>query len=184
MLTWQELLPSWLFELLTRLLSINHPLETDSDARMSNMPTSYRILVVSYTDAIYTVQFTPPTTEAKGSLKLMTSSVVGHHPLWLTCHSSDDSLVFTGLELDDGRLLAIKFDHSNGKGKVLADVSSGRKGLCTLATNSDALFVGNVGLVPSLLLRSFLSNTFIHHVVFIGNCQSLRTTAVILTIHY
>ena len=183
MLTWRELLPSWLFELLMRLLSINCPLETDGDARMSNTPTSYQILVASYTNAIYTVQFTPPTTEAKGSLELVTSSVVGHHLLWLTRHSSDDSLVFTGLELDDGRLLAIKFDHSNGKGKVLADVLSGKKGLCTLATNSDA-FVGNVGLVPSLLLRLFLSNTFIHHVVFIRNCQSLRTTAIVLTIHY
>ena len=184
MLTWRELLPSWLFELLARLLSISRPLETDGDARMSNAPASYRILVASYTDAIYTVQFTPPTTEAKGTLELVASSVVGYHPSWLTRHPSDDSLVFTGLEQDDGRLLAIKFDRSNGKGKVLADVSSGGKDPCTLATNSDALFVGNVGLAPSLLLRSFLGNTFVHHVVFVGNCWSLCTTTVVLTIRH
>ena len=145
MFDWRQLLPGWLCELLARFLSSDSQLEQDADGViMPNSLTPYRILVASYTDAIVTLEFTPPTAEEKASLKAVSRLVVGHHPSWVARHPVDDSLVFTGLEQSDGRLLAIKFNRASGEGKVVADVSSGGHDPCTIAVTKDSVLVGNV----------------------------------------
>ncbi|KAI5122331.1 hypothetical protein M0805_002498 [Coniferiporia weirii] len=102
----------------------------------------YRILVASYTDAVYTLVF-DPFKPADAALSLSSTLTVGHHPSWLECHPSDPTLVFTGLEQGDGRLLAMKYDANTGEGKVLANVSSGGSDPCTILVTEDQVLVGN-----------------------------------------
>ncbi|EJD08182.1 putative isomerase YbhE [Fomitiporia mediterranea MF3/22] len=102
----------------------------------------YRILVASYTDAIYTLAFDPAKSK-DAALSLSSTLEVGHHPSWIERHPSDSSIIFTGLEQADGRLLTLKYDLNNGEGKVLSNVSSGGADPCSiLATNSN-VFVAN-----------------------------------------
>ena len=99
----------------------------------------YRILVGSYSDEVVTLAFDPDarTLEATSALK------VGHHPSWLTAHPAHPSLVWTGLEQSDGRLLTLKYDES-GKGSILSDVPSGGKDPCHLLALQDEIITANV----------------------------------------
>ncbi|KDQ28439.1 hypothetical protein PLEOSDRAFT_167761 [Pleurotus ostreatus PC15] len=99
---------------------------------------AYRLLVSSYTDAIYTISFNA---EA-GSVDLVSTTRVGHHPSWVTSHPDDASLVFTGLEQSEGVVLAVKFD-DKGEGKVVGRVSSGGADPCSLLATKDELLVAN-----------------------------------------
>ncbi|TDL16913.1 putative isomerase YbhE [Rickenella mellea] len=100
---------------------------------------SYRFLVASYTDAIYTIEFDIATKSLKATQKL----TVGFHPSWISRHPSDPSLVFTGLEQEDGRLLTLKYANDSGKLEVIGDVSSGGSSPCHILVTEDQLFVAN-----------------------------------------
>lgn len=100
---------------------------------------SYRILVGSYSDQVYTLSFDPNIP----SLSLVSSVTVGHHPSWLTPHPKDLSLVFAGVEQSDGKIVALKFDDS-GKGIIVGELPSGGADPCTLLATGDQLLVANV----------------------------------------
>ena len=146
MFSWRQLLPSWLLDLLVRLFAPTSQVKGITDGKMTNPASPHRILVASYTNSIYTLEFTPATSDSKASLKVLSRLVVGHHPSWITRHASEPSLVFTGLEQSDGRLLALKFDRSTGVGSIVGDFSSGGRDPCTIAVTKDSLLAGNVSL--------------------------------------
>ncbi|KAH9851144.1 putative isomerase YbhE [Lenzites betulinus] len=98
----------------------------------------YRILVASYTNEIYTLVFDP---EAP-SLELVSTVTVGHHPSWLTPHPKDRSIVFTGIEQSDGKIVALKFD-AEGRGAVIGEVPSGGADPCALVALETELIIGN-----------------------------------------
>ncbi|KAI0629551.1 putative isomerase YbhE [Trametes polyzona] len=98
----------------------------------------YRILVASYTDEIYTLAFDP---EAP-SLKLVSTITVGHHPSWLTPHPEDKSIVYTGLEQSDGRIVALRLD-GEGRATVIGEVPSGGGDPCALLALESEVLVGN-----------------------------------------
>ncbi|KZT72346.1 putative isomerase YbhE [Daedalea quercina L-15889] len=99
---------------------------------------AFRILVGSYTNEIYTVSFNPDVLK----LTLESTLTVGHHPSWVTPHPTDPSLVFTGLEQEEGKVLVIKYD-AQGKGTVVGEASSGGADPCTLLALGTELLVGN-----------------------------------------
>ena len=99
----------------------------------------HRIVVGSYTSEIVTLVF-----DTEASTLDMTSSItVGHHPSWLTSHTNYPSLVWTGLEQYDGRIVALSFDGS-GKGTVVSETSSAGRDPCTLSVVENELLIGNV----------------------------------------
>lgn len=99
----------------------------------------YRVLTATYTDRIETLLFD---SEAK-SLSVASSLTVGYHPSWITPHPENPSIWFTGLEQEDGRVVAIKYD-DEGKGRVVGELSSEGAEPCTLAAYKGDLLVGNV----------------------------------------
>jgi hypothetical protein len=106
----------------------------------------YRILVASYTDVLTTLLFDP-----KGPTLKVTSEIkVGNNPSWLTVHPNDPTLVFTGLEVANGIVIALKFDE-NGNGTVVGQISSGGADPASLLATTDALIVGNVRIMRQLL---------------------------------
>ncbi|KAG5644309.1 hypothetical protein DXG03_008727 [Asterophora parasitica] len=96
------------------------------------------ILTSSYTNEVSTLTFDP---EAS-SIEVTSSVTVGHHPSWITFYPEDHSLVFTGLEQTDGKVVALKFDQE-GKGEVVAEASSGGADPCSLVSTKNTLFVAN-----------------------------------------
>lgn len=112
---------------------------------------SYRILVSSNTDFVYTLCFSPAT----GSLDLEYQTYTGHHPSWIAPHPGDKSLIFTGLEQQEGKIVVLRFD--NGKGIVEKMMTSGGSEPCSLFATESELFVANVCISHVLLsLRSGL----------------------------
>jgi 6-phosphogluconolactonase (cycloisomerase 2 family) len=97
------------------------------------------ILTSTYTDEIVTLGFDHET----GTLNVVSSITVGYHPSWITFYPGDHSLVFTGLEQEDGRVLALKYDQQ-GKGSVVAAVSSEGGDPCSLIATKAQLYVANV----------------------------------------
>ncbi|KAF8265802.1 3-carboxy-cis,cis-mucoante lactonizing enzyme [Lactarius quietus] len=98
----------------------------------------YRILVASYTDRLTSLLFDP-----KGPTLKVTSEIkVGNNPSWLTAHSDDPTLVFTGLEVPDGIIIALKFD-KDGNGAIVGQIPSGGDDPASLLATTDALLVGN-----------------------------------------
>lgn len=106
-------------------------------------PTGYRILVASNTDRITSLFFDPygPT------LNVTSEIVVGPHPTWITGHPANPSLAFTGLEQQDGIVVALKFDDT-AKGTIVEQIPSGGASPASLLATTDALFVGNVRITP------------------------------------
>ncbi|KAL0575843.1 hypothetical protein V5O48_006133 [Marasmius crinis-equi] len=102
---------------------------------MSNL---HRILVASYTNDVYTLEFD----SSEATVTLKSSLEVGTHPSWLAPHPKDPSLVFTGLEQSDGKIVALKYDE-NGVGKVVAHASSGGEDPCHLLVKDDELLIAN-----------------------------------------
>ncbi|KAI0320562.1 3-carboxy-cis,cis-mucoante lactonizing enzyme [Amylostereum chailletii] len=98
----------------------------------------YRILVGSYTSKVFTLAFDP----AVPSLRVIASLEVGHHPSWLTAHPDDPSLIFTGLEQTDGRIIALRADEEGGL-KAVGDISSGGRDPASLVALKEELVVGN-----------------------------------------
>ena len=99
----------------------------------------FHIYVGSYTDEIYTLAFDP----AGPSLSLVSALTVGFHPSWLARHPLDASIIFTGLEETDGKIVAVKYD-DKGHGTLLGSVSSGGGSPCNLVATDSELLVGNV----------------------------------------
>ncbi|KAK1231937.1 hypothetical protein PQX77_004930 [Marasmius sp. AFHP31] len=102
------------------------------------MSKIYHILVSSYANSVYTLEFDPN----KATVTLKNSLEVGFHPSWITPHPKDPSLIFTGLEQTDGRVIAIKYD-ADGVGKVVAQASSGGRDPCHLEVKDDELLIAN-----------------------------------------
>ena len=110
----------------------------------SALPTmTYRILVGSYTSDVTTLEFDP---DAR-TLQVISALTVGHHPSWLTRHPSDPTLVYTGLEQTEGKILAFKVD-SEGTIKVVGEANSGGADPASLEALEEELIVGNVRLQP------------------------------------
>ncbi|KAJ7115885.1 Lactonase, 7-bladed beta-propeller-domain-containing protein [Mycena epipterygia] len=98
----------------------------------------YRILVASYTTSVQTLAF-----DASVSTLTVQSAVeVGFHPSWIEFYPSDHSLVFAGLEITEGTVVAVKYDES-GTGSVVAETSSGGADPCSLAATENELLVAN-----------------------------------------
>jgi len=98
----------------------------------------FRILVASYTDVLTSLLFDP-----KGStLKVISEIKVGNRPSWLTAHPDDPTLVFTGLELSDGIIVAVKFNE-DGNAVVVGQIPSRGADPASLLATTDTLLVGN-----------------------------------------
>lgn len=108
----------------------------------------YKILAATYTDRVETLLFD---SEA-GSLSITSSLTVGHHPSWITPHPENPAIWFTGLEQEDGRVVAIEYD-KEGKGKVIGELPSEGAEPCTLVAYKGDLIIGNVSFFPPLRLR-------------------------------
>ncbi|KAG5651307.1 hypothetical protein H0H81_009132 [Sphagnurus paluster] len=111
----------------------------------------YLIFTSSYTTEVSTLTFDPDSS----TIRLLSSLDVGHHPSWITFYPDDHSLIFTGLEQTDGKVLAIKFD-DEGKGEVVAEASSGGADPCSLLATKTKLFVANysTGAVSQFAISS------------------------------
>ncbi|KAG5725283.1 hypothetical protein E4T56_gene12684 [Termitomyces sp. T112] len=96
------------------------------------------IFTASYTNEISTLALDPDT----ASITVSSTVRAGHHPSWITFYPGDHSLVFTGLEQSDGKVIALKFDEE-GKGKIIAEASSGGADPCTLLATTNILYIGN-----------------------------------------
>ena len=103
----------------------------------------FRILTATYTDRVETLSFDP----VAKSLSIISSLTVGRHPSWITPHPENPAIWFTGLEQDDGRLVAIEYD-KDGKGKVVGELSSEGADPCTLVAYKGDLLIGNVSRFP------------------------------------
>lgn len=100
---------------------------------------AHRILVASDASNITTLYFD----SAAGSLEVSSDITIGHHPSWLTSHKSHPSMVFTGLEQSDGKIVALRYDEHGG-GVVVSEASSaGQEPCCVLATR-DEILIANV----------------------------------------
>lgn len=102
---------------------------------------AFRILVASYTNEIYTLDFD----SESSSLKLVASSTVGFHPSWLAQHPNDRSLIFAGIEQAAGKVVAVKFTE-DGKGEVVGEASSAGEDPCHVLVTSDEVIIANVSL--------------------------------------
>lgn len=98
----------------------------------------FPILVASYTNDIVTLEFDSDS----ATLKPVSSVTVGYHPSWVEGHPTDKSLVFTGLEQTDGKLVALRYDAS-GKGTVISKVSSIGADPCSVHVDKDVVFAAN-----------------------------------------
>ncbi|KAF5374616.1 hypothetical protein D9615_008958 [Tricholomella constricta] len=96
------------------------------------------IFTSSYANEVSTLAFDPESS----SITVASSITIGHHPSWITFYPGDKSLIFTGLEQTDGKVFALKFD-DEGKGKVVAEASSGGADPCSLLATKDQLYVAN-----------------------------------------
>lgn len=121
--------------------NLNFKPSSGKESRTAKMV--FRILVGTYSDAIYTLTFDPSKPE-DSALSLSSTLKVGHHPSWIERHPSDPAIVFTGLEQADGRLLALKYDLSNGEGNVVAESPSGGQDPCTIVATKSHVLIGNV----------------------------------------
>ena len=100
---------------------------------------TYRILVGSYTSDVTTLEFDP---NAR-TLRVTSALTVGHHPSWLTRHPSDPTLVYTGLEQAEGKIVAFKIS-PEGVVSVVGEADSGGSDPATLEALDKELVVGNV----------------------------------------
>jgi 6-phosphogluconolactonase (cycloisomerase 2 family) len=101
---------------------------------------AYRILVASYTDNVYTLDFDP----SSKSLTLVAKTNVGNRPSWITQHPNDPTLIFAVLEEPKGKLIAVKYDNDSGIGRIVGEASTGGKDPCSVLATQDELIVANV----------------------------------------
>ena len=97
------------------------------------------ILVGSYSNDITTLAFDSTTK----TLKVASSLTVGHHPSWIASHDAHPSLVWTGLEQSDGKILALSLGE-RGTCRVISETSSAGSDPCFLWATKDELIIANV----------------------------------------
>ncbi|KAF7977949.1 hypothetical protein HWV62_2033 [Athelia sp. TMB] len=105
-----------------------------------------KILVGSYTNTIYTLDF-DPTADQASRLTLSSSIDVGFHPSWIAPHPNNGNIggtiVFTGLEQEVGEIVVVSFD-ADGKGKIEASgISTRGADPCTVLVTKDEVIAGN-----------------------------------------
>src|ERR1700678_2530132 len=100
------------------------------------------ILVGSYSNDITTLAFDPATE----TLQVESILTVGHHPSWITSHKAYPSLVWTGLEQSEGKILALSYD-KQGNCKVVSETSSAGSAPCFLWALEHELIIANVRLL-------------------------------------
>lgn len=103
------------------------------------MPEEMFIVAASYTNSLTLLAFSPPAV-----FEAVCEIEIGFHPSWVTQHPLNPSLIFAGLEQEDGEVVAVLFDTQSGKGKVVGRAKSGGGSPCTLLSTEDELIVGNV----------------------------------------
>ena len=110
--------------------------------------SKYVILVGSYTNSVVSLEFDAANPSA---INTVSSMEVGHHPSWLAGHPKDKSLVVTGLEQSDGKIVTIQYDLKTGSGRVVSEVTSAGRDPCTLLVDAAAgeVIAGNVSDLPS-----------------------------------
>ncbi|KIY62538.1 putative isomerase YbhE [Cylindrobasidium torrendii FP15055 ss-10] len=100
---------------------------------------SHRILVATYTNSVYTIDFDPE----KSSLARVKAIEIGNHPSWVVRHPDDPTLVYTVTEGKNGRILAVKLS-GDGSGSVVGSGPSGGDDPCSiLAISSSELLAAN-----------------------------------------
>ncbi|KAF9561871.1 putative isomerase YbhE [Agrocybe pediades] len=109
---------------------------------------AFHILVASYTNDIVTLTFDP----TKSSLEKTSSLTVGRHPSWISSHPSHPSVVWTGLEQANGKILALSHE-ADGKLSLLSEVSSAGNDPCSLLITENEILVanyssGNIASIP------------------------------------
>lgn len=124
----------------------------------------YRILTATYADCVETLLFDSDAGAAE-SLSVVSSLTVGHHPSWITPHPENPAIWFTGLEQEDGRVVAIEYD-GEGKGKVVGDVSSEGAEPCTLVAYKGDLLIANVSVFFFLSFLEIVIRPGIHRGAF------------------
>ena len=100
----------------------------------------HRILVGSYTDYVYTLDFDP----LSKSLNLVAKTKLATNPSWITPHPNDPTLIFAGLEQNEGKVIAVKFDDKSGEGRIVGEASSGGAGPCSVLATEDEVIIANV----------------------------------------
>lgn len=106
----------------------------------SRLSMTYRIVVGSFTDDVYTLDFDP----SSKSLNVVAKTTLGTKPSWIAQHPNDPTLVFAALEQTDGKIIAVKFDKEDGKGRVVGEVSCGGADPCSVLATEDELIAANV----------------------------------------
>ncbi|KAF8805190.1 putative isomerase YbhE [Phlegmacium glaucopus] len=106
------------------------------------------ILVGSYSNDITTLAFDSITE----TLQVVSSLTVGHHPSWITSHDAHPSLVWTGLEQSEGKILALSHD-KQGNCKVVSETSSAGSDPCFIWAAKHELIIANyssgtIGILP------------------------------------
>ncbi|EIW80179.1 3-carboxy-cis,cis-mucoante lactonizing enzyme [Coniophora puteana RWD-64-598 SS2] len=124
----------------------------------------YTILVGSYAESLYVLEFDP---SAK-TLKLNQSLKVGYHPSWITVHPTDKSLIYTALEQKDGEVIVLKY--AEGTLTELQRAPSGGRDPCTVLASEGELIVGNytegnVSFTPLSTSEPYLSPEKMYTVV-------------------
>ncbi|KAF8598984.1 3-carboxy-cis,cis-mucoante lactonizing enzyme [Ceratobasidium sp. AG-I] len=102
------------------------------------MPTTYRILVASYTPNITTLEFDP----AAGTLTDIAQSPAETNPSWIAAHPTDKSLILATNEVTDGKVHLFKLQ-PNGKLKLLESMGTAGEDPAHLAVLEDEVIVGN-----------------------------------------
>ncbi|KAH6885452.1 Lactonase, 7-bladed beta-propeller-domain-containing protein [Coprinopsis sp. MPI-PUGE-AT-0042] len=95
----------------------------------------YLILVGSYTNSVVSLEFDARNPSA---LNTISSLEVGHHPSWVAGHPKDKSLVVTGLEQSEGKILTLQYDLKTGSGRVVSEATSAGRDPCTLLVDAAA----------------------------------------------
>ncbi|KAK0212099.1 Lactonase, 7-bladed beta-propeller-domain-containing protein [Desarmillaria ectypa] len=113
------------------------------------MGHSYRILVASYSNDIFSLSFDPSTR----SLTHASSIEAGFHPSWITHYPGDSSVVFASLEQENGKIIVLKYD-DEGNGTIVAEASSGGDHPCALLATKGQLLIanyssGHVSILPT-----------------------------------
>lgn len=118
------------------------------------MPTTYHILVASYTPNITTLEFDP----AAGTLTDIAQSPAETNPSWIAAHPTDKSLILATNEVTDGKVHLFKF-HSDGKLKLLESIGTAGEDPAHLAVLEDEVIVGNVS-ISSVILGDIYADVF------------------------
>ena len=115
------------------------------------------ILVGSYSNDVTTLAFDPTTKD----LQVASSLTVGYHPSWIASNNAHPSLIWTGLEQLEGKVLVLSYD-KQGICKVISETSSAGSEPCFLWADKHELIIANVRSTLSLIKPILYLNCSIH----------------------